>query len=99
MNNNNGTNSEIGFNENTLSLSCQEFENKILKNTQWKKGFSILHLNIRSINKNFENLKHFLIGLRIEFDVICLTETWCEENHLVNKYQLQKLHSFSSNER
>ena len=89
MNNNNGTNSEIGFNENTLSLSFQEFENKVLKNTQWKKGFSILHLNIRSINKNFENFKHFLIGLRIEFDVICLTETWWEEKHLVNKYQLQ----------
>ena len=37
--------------------------------------FSILHLNIRSIRKNFENFKLFLNLINFTFSVICLSET------------------------
>ena len=40
-------------------------------------AFSILHLNIRSIQKNFEKFKLFLLSTKTDFKVICLTETWC----------------------
>ena len=38
--------------------------------------FSIFHTNIRSYNKNFEQLSVLLGELMLEFDVIGLTETW-----------------------
>ena len=41
------------------------------------KTFSVLHLNVRSLNKNFESLKGILTTIKFEFKVICLTETWC----------------------
>ena len=46
-------------------------------NSSEKDAFSILHLNIRSLNNNFENLKPFLAELGFRFQIICLTESWC----------------------
>ena len=37
--------------------------------------FSILHLNIRSMHKNFENFMSFLKSINHNSNVICLTET------------------------
>ena len=37
--------------------------------------FSILHLNIRSIKKNFESFKTFLSSLDFTFSIICFSET------------------------
>lgn len=36
----------------------------------------ILHSNIRSISKNFDEFKILLSGLNYEFDIIVFTETW-----------------------
>ena len=36
---------------------------------------SVLHLNIRSINKNLQNFKMFLSNLNLSFSVICFSET------------------------
>ena len=38
-------------------------------------SLTILHLNIRSLNKNFDELYDFLVSFRLRPDVICLTET------------------------
>ena len=46
-------------------------------NSSEKDAFSMLHLNIRSLNKNFENLRTFLAKLGFGFQIICLTEYWC----------------------
>ena len=43
-----------------------------------KNNFSILNINIRSLNKNFENLKILLDEIKHDFKIICLTETWCK---------------------
>ena len=42
-------------------------------------SFSILHLNIRSIKKNFDNFKYFFSTLGFPFNVICFSETWLDE--------------------
>ena len=34
-------------------------------------SFSVLHLNIRSLNKNFESLKNLLVELNLYFKIIC----------------------------
>jgi retron-type reverse transcriptase len=39
-------------------------------------GFSVFHVNIRSIAKNFDNLLVMLQNLKKSFDVIVLSETW-----------------------
>ena len=41
--------------------------------------FSILHLNIRSLNKNIDNLRDFLASLKGKLSLIVLTESWCDE--------------------
>lgn len=38
--------------------------------------FSVFHLNICSITKNFEELKILLLNLNFTFSLICLTESW-----------------------
>ena len=38
--------------------------------------FSLLHVNIRSLQKNFENLKLLLKSIKHKFSVIALSETW-----------------------
>ncbi|XP_065671890.1 uncharacterized protein LOC136089738 [Hydra vulgaris] len=45
-----------------------------------KNKFSILHINIRSMNKNFENFKCLLGELNHDFKIICFTETWLKSN-------------------
>ena len=45
-------------------------------------SFSMLHLNIRSLQKNFDSLLNLLMTLKFEFKVICITETWCSDNSM-----------------
>ena len=47
--------------------------------------FSVLHLNIRSIKKNFENFKLFLNSINFTFSVICLSETWWDDLATIEK--------------
>ena len=42
-------------------------------------SFSILHLNIKSIKKTFDNFKLFSSTLGFSFSVICFSETWLHE--------------------
>ena len=41
--------------------------------------FSILHLNIKSIKKNFDDFQLFFSNLGFSFSVICFSETWLDE--------------------
>ena len=53
--------------------------------------FSVLHLNIRSLNKNYESLNNLLVEINFCFKVICITESWCSDDlHTNNRYQLPK---------
>ena len=47
-------------------------------------SLTILHLNIKSLNKNFDELHELLVAIRIRPDVICLTETRIKNDPLVN---------------
>ena len=50
---------------------------------------SVLHLNIRSINKNFESFKIFLSNLNFSFSIICFSETWLNNSNVDNSnYEL-----------
>ena len=61
----------------TKYLLPDQFHNFLYNSTtDW---FSILHLNIRSIKKNFEKFKLFLSSLDFSFSVICFSETWFDD--------------------
>ena len=44
---------------------------------------------LRSINKNFENLKMFLLNLNFSFSIMCFSETWLNDSNVDNSnYEL-----------
>ena len=52
-------------------------------------SFSVLHLNIRSLNKNFESLKNLVVEINFCFKAIYITEAWCSYDlHFNDRYQL-----------
>ena len=73
------------FNENMLNLDTSYFipeeASQYLTNVD-SKSLSILHVNIRSLKKNFENFKLLLSNLSFCFKIICLTETWSKDQNM-----------------
>ena len=47
-------------------------------------GLSIFHINICSLFNKFEELGEVLGMLNLEFDIICVTETWLKESDLLS---------------
>ena len=66
-----------------LNISCSK-----------SNSFSLLHLNIRSLQKNFDKLIDFLDTSDFEFEVIFISETWCSENVSCNS--LYKIPNYNS---
>lgn len=61
-------------------------------------NFSILHLNIRSLQSNFNNLTDFLSNLDIKFSIIGITETWLQDAvHSVDIDGYNFIHKHRSN--
>ena len=54
---------------------------------------NIVHINIRSLHKNFDGLKSFLSCLPKTPDIIALTETWLQE-HTKHLYSMEGYDSF-----
>ena len=85
------------FNEKLQQIDSPHFsvENFIAMYEQLKKdNFSILHLNIRSLNANIDNFREFLGSLNGNFSVIVLTESWCDET--ANENSLLSLDNYYS---
>ena len=58
-------------------------------------NFSILHMNVRSIKNKLDELQHFLIRSDIQWDIICLSETWLK-NDIIKYYELENYNVFAS---
>ena len=56
---------------------------------------SALHLNTRSLKKNFDSFKHFLSSLNFEFSIICFSEIWLDDSALACE-SLYKLPHYNS---
>jgi hypothetical protein len=63
---------QIGF----AYYTDDEFNIKLSNSSATRIDLSVFHLNIRSLNKNQEELYSLLYSLDIEFDVIILSEVW-----------------------
>ena len=47
-------------------------------------NLSLIHVNIRSMNSNFEKLCDLLLNCSNSFNIICVTETWSTYNEIKN---------------
>ena len=47
-----------------------------------KNAFSVLRLNVSSMNKNFEAFTEFYSKLNHMFSIICFSETWASEENI-----------------
>ena len=52
--------------------------------TDAEEDFSVLHLNIRSIKKNFNNFKLLVPSLKSEFSKTCFAETGLDDINVVS---------------
>lgn len=59
----------------TFSMYSGKECEEVLKVNQGNNNFTIIHNNIRSIDKNIEEFKIFLQGMGANFDCLELTET------------------------
>ena len=66
-----------------INLSLCDYYTEFEYNQCFQKNdqFSILNLNVRSLPKNIDVVKHFLAGIHNSFSILSFTETWlCEYN-------------------
>ena len=66
-------------NVNSQYYTIDSFKSNFESNS--KNSISILHINIRSINRNYEDFKVLLSELNFRFKIICLTETWSKNTN------------------
>ena len=81
------------FNEvNTQNLECSYlFADEIESFLFEKENFetvNAIHVNIRSLSKNFDNLLDILRDSNSNFNVLCLAETWCTDSTLMSNTNL-----------
>ena len=50
--------------------------NNMIENKSIENNFSLIHINARSLSKNFEHLNIYLTSLSHIFSVIAVTEMW-----------------------
>ena len=61
-----------------------------------KISFSVLYLNITSMNKNFESFKEYYSTINFKSSIVCFSETWVDDisfnkdsNFQLSGYQVQ----------
>lgn len=48
------------------------------------RNLAVIHINARSINKNYNNILLMLSSLTLKFDIITITETWIDDKYNQN---------------
>ena len=82
------------LNDNSQDPDANFFLNNVSQDFT-ENSVSVLHLNIRSLNKNFESFAELYISLSFNFSIICFSETWSNDENLCKNslFQLES-HSF-----
>ena len=64
-------------------------------------NFSIIHINIRSLPRNLDVLRHYLSTLRVKFKIIAISESWLNANNseLYGLEDYNLISNFRSNRR
>ena len=90
---------DVNFFQNISSLDTQYFNiddaKTFVNNNISSDSFSVLHINIRSMQKNFEKFQEFFKTLKFNFSAVCLSETWCDSIDST-KNSNYRLHGYKS---
>ena len=89
---------DVSFYDDISSLETSYLSpSEIDKNFQnlSKESFTVFHLNIRSMNKNFEAFQDFCKSLTTIFSIICLTERWINDSN-INQNSTFQLEEYTS---
>lgn len=82
--------------EDEFSLNCNYYNIKHLFDLHNKQtvndSLSIFHTNIRSYNKNFDELNALLTMLPFSFDIVGLTETWDSQQKPISPQEMEGYH-------
>lgn len=84
-------NDELDEYANIKNHIVSDHNDSILKNKNNVNTVNFIHLNIRSINKNFENLLILLESLSTSYQIIILSETWkidCLDKYHIKNYNI-----------
>ena len=65
---------------NSVESTYYTHEECVCFSSNLSENFSIIHLNIRSLQKNIDKLKDFLNDIKGKFSVIVLSETWIDDD-------------------
>ena len=83
----------IFFLDNIPSLNTEYFSLSDVKmgfsKIEYPDTYSALHLNIRSLRKNFEDFKELYKTSILKFSIVCPSETWADDNELENNSLIQ----------
>ena len=84
---------DLAFTPFNKYYTANEFNSAFATDPNNKVQFSILHINIRSLQKNFDTFEEFLSSIKeFPFSLIALTETWLHNNSpslfTINNYKL-----------
>ena len=79
---------------NNLSSKCQyytdlQFTEKISK----VNGLSFIHFNARSLKTNFQKIKHYILELNLQFDIIAISETWTDPD-LIDDFNINSYDAY-----
>ena len=69
---------------NALNIITSEYYMNEKVNTKLQNpmdGLSVIHINYRSLNAHFDQVKDLLINLESQTDVICLSKTWLTDTN------------------
>ena len=83
---------DVNFFQNISSLDTQYFNiddtKTFVNNSISSDSFSVLHINIRSMQKNYEKFQGFFKTLKFNFSAVCLSQTWCDSSESTKKIEL-----------
>ena len=71
-----------------MCLSFAKADWKFLSEKENSETTNAIHVNLRSLSKNFDNLLDVLRDSNYSFNVFCATETWCTDSTLKNNTDL-----------
>ena len=66
---------EIHFYQN-IDLNCEYYSEDKFNSKVKMEGFSVIHLNSRSLYSNFSKIKRYLQKFKNKFSVVAISETW-----------------------
>lgn len=80
-NNNNDLISDIDSISVSSSYCCTPENCTQVLNSDCRRTLKVIHMNIRSINKNFSDFEILLTRIKIDYDIILLSECWLNGAH------------------